>query len=215
MPEELGKIERPAAETFKAGRRLFFIPLIYRGLEPPSEYLEKFEKYWNQVENHLSNLELRLGQVSRIYHELIPTGGEEGAKAIKELNDRSYKITEARLGWGAQLVATEEHDLLTEFMDWSQCLTVGLQNQKVILKVYESYTEAGKKRDEYLAKHIDETLNPNEIGILFMREGHKVQFPSDIQVFYIAPPALDEIKRWLREVEKLPDSHQQEPGSSQ
>jgi hypothetical protein len=32
-----------------------------------------------------------------------------------------------------------------------------------------------------------------------MREGHQVQFPSDIQVFYVAPPSLDEIKRWLKE----------------
>ena len=34
---------------------------------------------------------------------------------------------------------------------------------------------------------------------MFIREGHQVQFPSDIQVFYVAPPALDEIKRWLRD----------------
>ena len=31
-----------------------------------------------------------------------------------------------------------------------------------------------------------------------MREGHQLQFPSDIEVFYVAPPALDEIKRWSR-----------------
>ena len=34
-----------------------------------------------------------------------------------------------------------------------------------------------------------------------MREGHQVQFPVDIQVFYVAPPGLDEIKRWVRERE--------------
>ena len=27
---------------------------------------------------------------------------------------------------------------------------------------------------------------------------HQVQFPPDIEVFYVAPPALDEIKRWFR-----------------
>ncbi len=214
MSQELGKIEKPATETFGKGRRLFFIPLIFRGIESPPEYLEKFDKYWNQVENHLSNLELKLGQVSKIYHELIPAGGEEGTEATKDLNDRSYKIIKERLGWSAQLVATEERELLTEFMDWSRCLTTGLQNQKVILKIYESYTAASKRRDEYLAKNIDETLKPNEIGILFMREGHKVQFPSDIQVFYIAPPALDEIKRWLREDEKSQESQSPEPGGS-
>jgi hypothetical protein len=37
-----------------------------------------------------------------------------------------------------------------------------------------------------------------------MRENHQVQFPPDVQVFYIAPPALDEIRRWLREREPVP-----------
>ena len=38
-----------------------------------------------------------------------------------------------------------------------------------------------------------------------MRENHQVQIPADIQVFYVAPPALDEIKRWLREHENKSD----------
>ena len=99
----------------------------------------------------------------------------------------------------------EEGDLLMEFMDWSRCLIVGLQNQKVLSQVYESYLEAGKKRNEYIASKISETLKDDEIGILFMRESLQVQFPSDIQIFYVAPPALDEIKRWLREREMKED----------
>ena len=86
-------------------------------------------------------------------------------------------------------------------MDWSKCLFVGLQNQKVFTKVYEYYTETQTKRNENVAQQIDDTLKSGEAGILFFREGHQVQFPSDIQVFYIAPPALDEIQRWLRERE--------------
>jgi hypothetical protein len=27
-------------------------------------------------------------------------------------------------------------------------------------------------------------------------ERHQVQFPTDIEVFYVAPPALDEFRRW-------------------
>jgi hypothetical protein len=37
-----------------------------------------------------------------------------------------------------------------------------------------------------------------------MGEGHALHFPEDIQVFYIAPPALDEIRRWLRDQEAKP-----------
>jgi hypothetical protein len=90
-------------------------------------------------------------------------------------------------------------------MDWSRCLIIGLQNPQVVSKVYDFYIEAGKKRNEFIARKIDETLKENEIGLLLMRENHQVQFPSDMQVFYVAPPALDEIKRWLREHESKPD----------
>jgi hypothetical protein len=201
MAEELGKIEKPPVKEFKKGRKLYFIPLIYSGEDVPAEYLEKFNKYWEQVENQIMELELKLGKVNRIYHELISIGGEDGSKAIKDLSSRSHAIVQACLDKGAQLEAVEESDLLTEFFDWSRCLIVGLQNQKVFNKVYESYTEVSKKRNEYIAAKIDDTLEVDEIGILLMRENHQVQFPPDIQVFYIAPPTLDEIKRWLREHE--------------
>lgn len=199
MSEELGKIEKPLVEEFKKGRRLYFVPLIYCGKEPPDEYLEKSNRYWNQVEDKLSALELRLGKVGKIYHELIPTRGEEGIKAIRELNEKSYEVIRNRLDKGAQLEATEEGELLAELMDWSRCLAIGLQSQKVFTTAYQSYTEISKKRNEHISHHIDITLEEDEIGMLFMREGHEVQFPEDIQVFYIAPPALDEIRRWLRD----------------
>jgi hypothetical protein len=201
MAEELGKIEKPTVEEFKSGRKLYFIPLVFSGQESPADYLEKFDKYWNQVGQQISELELKLGKATKIYHELIPVGGEDGVKVIQELNAKSYQIIKDRLGEGAQSEATEDSGLLIEFMDWSRCLSIGLQNRDVLVKIYEFYAEAGKKRNEHIAKRVDETLKADEIGILFMREGHQVQFPSDIQVFYVAPPALDELKRWLRDFE--------------
>ncbi|MFH1032773.1 MAG: hypothetical protein V1767_09455 [Chloroflexota bacterium] len=201
MPEELGKIERLPVDTFKKGRRLYFVPLIYSSPRASSEFIVIYSRYWNQVESQVSELELKLGKVSRVYHELIPFGGEDGAKAIEELSERSYKIIKDRIAKGASLEATEEAEILSEFMDWSKCLMVGLQNQKVFTKLYEFYTVASNKRNEYIAKHLADSLGAEEIGLLFMREGHQIQFPADIEIFYVAPPALDEIKRWLRDQE--------------
>jgi hypothetical protein len=36
-----------------------------------------------------------------------------------------------------------------------------------------------------------------------MREEHAVQFPGDVEVFSIFPPALDEIHRWLRDQARM------------
>ena len=94
MAEELGKIEKPRAEDFQKGRKLFFIPLIYRSEEPPEEYLDKFNRYWEQVENQINELESKLGKVSVIYHEMIAVAGAEGIESIKELNEKSHKIVQ-------------------------------------------------------------------------------------------------------------------------
>ncbi len=201
MSEAIGKVDKPLAEEFKKGRKLFFVPLIYRGKESPAEYVERYNNYWQPVENQMLELESKLGKVSKIYHELIPAGGENGVRVLKELHENSYQIIKARTDQGAQFEATEESELLTEFLDWGRCLALGLQNQKVFARVYESYIETSRKRNEYIARRIDATLKADEIGLLFMREGHQVQFPPDIQVFYISPPELDELRRWLRDHE--------------
>ena len=201
MAEELGKIEKPPVEGFKKGRKLYFVPLIYSGKDLPEDYLVKFHKYWEQVEKQVAELSAKLGEVNRIYHELITASGEDGMKTIAELSEKSHQIVRSCLDKKAQLEAVEDEDILTEFMDWNRCLIIGLQNPRVVTRIYDFYIEAGKKRNEYIARKIDETLQKNEIGLLLMRENHHIQLSPDIQVFYVAPPALDEIKRWLRENE--------------
>jgi hypothetical protein len=199
MSEELGKIEKPAVDSFKKGRKLFFVPVLYTGEGSPEEYIKLLNKYWEQVAGQLDDLSSKLGAVTRIFHEMIDAGGEQGASAIKELNEQSYNIIKSFMDKNATMDALEDSNLLTEYMDWSRCLMIGLQNPVVLSKVYESYIAAGKKRNEEIRKKIDEILKENEIGILLMRENHQVQFPADIQVFYVSPPALDEVKRWSRE----------------
>lgn len=212
MGEELGKIEKPAVASFKKGRKLFFVPVVYSSEGVPEAYTEILNKYWEQVGKQLKELTSKLGAVNKIYHELIDAGGEQGANSIKALSEKSYDIIKLLTDKKAELEALEDTDCLTEYMDWNRCLMIGLQNPKVMTKVYEFYIETGKKRNEQLASKIDATLKENEIGVLMMRENHQVQIPPDIQVFYVAPPALDEIKRFVREQEsKAKQELDQEP----
>ena len=207
MAKKLGKIKKPLADEFRKGRKLFFIPLIFTPFNPEPDFLKLLSKYWEQVQAQVKNLEEKLTKVKKVYHELITSGGSEGAKAIEQLNTGSHQIVKSVLSnRGARLQLLEDGDLLAEFMDWSRCLATGLQSQKVFTEVYKSFLEVQQKRNERIAENIDKTLKGDQIGVLLMREGHQVQFPSDIQVFYVAPPSLDEIKRWLRERETRPSA---------
>lgn len=199
MAEQLGKIERPSVEGYRSGRRLLFVPLVFAHSETETDLLALIEKYWGQVQDHVAGMEAKLGEVKAVFHEMLPIGGEEGARAIEELSAGSYRVARASLDKGARLEPIEDAELLAEFMDWSRCLSIGLQSRKALDRIFEFYGEAGKRRNEHIARKIDETLKEDEIGILLMREGHQVQFPENVRVFYVAPPALDEIKRWLRE----------------
>lgn len=210
MAEELGRIVKPSVEGYKEGRNLIFVPLLFFPPGIPLEFLEKVNRYWDEVEAHVANIESKLGSVQKVYHELIPVGDEAGAKGIEELNEASHQVVRRRLEKGATLQPIEDPDLLTEFMDWSRCLAVGLQNQKVLSKLYDLYSEAQTRRNEHIAKTLDETLEKGQCGLLLMREGHRVQFPADMQVLYVSPPSLDEINRWLRDREKEALAKQEE-----
>ena len=120
-------------------------------------------------------------------------------KVVEKLNPSSYQIAKNKCDNGAVFEAIEGEELFEEAMDWERCLLVGFVSEKVASKVSEFYVEAAKKRYEFMAKRINETLKDNEAGLLFIREGHRVQFPSDVEVFSVFPPALDEIHRWLRD----------------
>jgi len=201
MSQELGKIEKPTTEEFKSSRKLFYVPLIFSPREPQVELLDKVTRYWQQVEEHLANLEAKLGNARIIFHELVPVGGEIALKTIQELSEDSFQIIKSRVDNGAKLEPLEDRELLAEFMDWSRCLGLGLQSHKAFTVVYEAYTKAQEARNEFISKKINETIQKEDIAILLMREGHKIHFPEDIELFYIAPPGLDEIKRWVREQE--------------
>jgi len=201
MAEELGKIEKLDVDQFGL-RKLYVVPLFFSGTDAPPDYKEKLERYWREVNEQIANQEVKVGKIKRIYHESMSVGGEEGLKIIEEINKLSYLIAKDKFDCGAVFEATELAELADECMDWERCLLMGLFSQKAMETVAEAYKQCSRKRYEYIGHRIDETLQRGEAAMLFIREGHMVQFAKDIEVFSVAPPALDDIHRWLRDRSK-------------
>ena len=156
----------------------------------------------------IAKLEGKLGSTTVILHESITDNGEEGFKVITELNASSHTICEAKSKAGGKLLAFEDHVLLADVMDWERCMMIGFLSENVARKVYESFSEASKQRYQHIGKTIDNLLQDGDIALLFIREGHSVQFPTDVDVFMVAPPALDEIHRWMRDRRAKMDKEQ-------
>jgi len=202
MTTPLGKIEKPAAEEFKQSKKLYFVPLIFSSDKAPEDYKKMVVLYWQQVSEQLSKLEGQIGSIKRIYHETIEQSGDDGLKQIEKINAGSYQIVKSKCENDAVLEPFESKELLAETMDWERCIFSGLTSQKVAKQISEFYFEASKKRAELLSGKITETLKDEEVGLLFIQEGHQLQFPDDIEVFSVFPPALDDLHRWFREPQK-------------
>jgi hypothetical protein len=198
MTEPLAKIEKPEARSFGGGRKLIYVPLVLIAPGSDRALSGLVDLFWQEAAGQVQNLTAGLGKISKISHELV--GREENMlEALGEMNSGSLAMVKKLVEGGAVFQVIEEQEILNEFMDWSRCLAMGLLSARAFETVYQNYVKIQQQRNELIAGRIDEALKENEIGLLLLREGHHVQYAADIQVFYVAPPSLDAIHRYLRE----------------
>jgi hypothetical protein len=198
MSQDLGQIPRPSASQYQGRRILLMVPLLYGPSAEAKDALAILQTYWEQMQAQVASLESALGGLHHIYHESVTEGGDNGLKQLEVRDQRSHGFIAAKCGAGANLEATESADLLAETMDLQRCLMMPLASEKVALQLQEWFAGSNRERYEHIARQIDETLGPSEVGLLMIGERHQVQFPQDIEVFYVSPPALDEFRRWLQ-----------------
>ncbi len=199
MSTPLSQFDKPEASQYLGRRKLFLVPNFPFPPEMPDELKSLLEKYWTELRDHVNNLERSLGAVGHVFHEMLFMEGEEGLGILEQLNPQGHSFIKTMCSSTATLEATEDGDIMQENADWQRCLSIGLTSERVMSLAMEGYQETTQKRFEHIGSRIDETLKENEIGVLFIRDDHRVQFSSDIQVFYVAPPALNELKRWLND----------------
>jgi len=193
----LGQFARPDAQQYRDKRKLFVVPVFLLPPDAPDEGRRILERYWSEVRDHVRRLERSLGSVARVYHEMVFLEGEEGLRLVEGMDAAGYSFVEALCRSTARLEAVEDRGLVEESADWQRCLAAGLVSRKVLETALEGYREATRGRYRHMARRIDETLGRGEVGLLLVREDHQIQFPDDVQVFYVAPPSLDALRRWL------------------
>ena len=196
--QELGRIERPSVEQYRGRRKLILAPLVYSPASGEPEGAAALQNYWEQMQTQVAALENALGGLQRIYHESITASEDEGMAQLRAGDQRSHAFVAGKRESGAVLEATEDMEILLETLDLQRCLMIPLTSPSVASRLQEWHAEANRRRYEHIAARIDETLTDDGVGLLLISERHQVQFSSDIEVFYVSPPALDEFRRWLQ-----------------
>lgn len=203
LAQKLGEIQKPKVTEFSNRRKLLCLPLIP---EPKDKNLDKnlknsIEQFWEQACSQTEDLE-KIGKIKHIFFESITKNGKQRLETIKKISPQSYEIIKQKIDQGAKLQVTENKETLDEYLDWSICLSVIQKSQKVFNKVLEFHKDVTNKRNQEIAKTIDNILKKDEPGLLIMTDENRIQIqsnlPTDIQVFLIHPPALNDVMQWFK-----------------
>jgi hypothetical protein len=196
---ELGQIEKPKTEDFTKKRKLYCVSNIYPIYDPPEDFKELFNRYWDEVAQQIEKLEAA-GKVKKIFCEMVYTQGEEMLEILGRFNKKVQQIIKTKVEEGGIILPLENKEIFGPYIDWGNCLRV-VSTQEVFTKVLEYYTELATKRLQHILSVIGENLTESEAGLLILKdeERARLQFPGDIEVFLVTPPSYDDIMRWFRE----------------
>jgi len=205
---EIGKIEKPEAESFAEKKKLYCVPNVYLLKDAPEEYKKLFNTYWDEVEQQIEKLET-IGKIRKIFYENISVQGDEALDLLSKINERVHQIIQGKIKEGAVFLPIETEEIFGSYMDWGNCLQV-VRTKPVFDKIFEFYTESFNKRTEHILNVIESNLSEKEAGLLIIKDEDRarLQFPKDIEVFLVTPPSYDSILRWIRD--RLKEMYQHE-----
>ena len=151
------------------------------------KHTEAVEKFWDKISAYFDSLDVA---GMKLYQDGMVAEGEVGQRIVEEsakAGSRNYELVARLLKRGAFLVKTENFTLVREERDLLVSLT---QSRSVPRKLiafikYKLVQEALlKKRDEFIAERVEESLDRDETGILFIGAYHDVKkwLPESIRV---------------------------------
>ncbi len=190
-------------------RKLFYVPIIHtsadmgslskavteRGIsqlgeEVWSEHVATIHRFWDAISQYVASLPA-VGM--KIYQDGLVADGEMGAIIVAagvQSGSRNYQIVEMLLQRGAEIVKTEDLNLVLEERNrLVACLRARTFGAKIIalFKYRLLKRRLLNRRDQFIARRIAETLADGGTGILFIGAYHRVlrKLPNDIKVIEV------------------------------
>ncbi|MDD3051597.1 MAG: hypothetical protein PHR06_10670 [Candidatus Cloacimonetes bacterium] len=184
------RIVHTSADMGSLGEELIQLAISKIGREKWEENQRLIEKFWDELEKEVFQLNLDLEQ-TRIYQDGLPCEGEMGMKIVRStagLGSKNYQIIEKMVAKGARIVATENPELLIEERNLALELlkdSSTAEKEEAKKKYIARKDILLEQRDAYIASRINNTLENEETGILFIGAEHNVipKLAHDIEVF--------------------------------
>jgi hypothetical protein len=178
-PEDMGALQESVARATleKMGRA---------GL---SRKMAAVDKMWADIARLIDSLALSFDRV-RLYQDGLPVCGRE-AKIVMEMaraGSRNHQLLWRLMAQGASLMGTESGDLLIQEYEAAKESLGGRSPRAAAVAEQRRAWSADllKRRDQFIAARINDTLKPGETGILFLGMLHALEgyLHPDIQVIY-------------------------------
>ncbi len=177
---DLGNI---ASEVNKRGKSLI-------GDKDWKRHKEVILGFWDSIDGYFDSLNVK---ILKIYQDGLVANGIVGLKIVADgvkKGSKNYEIVSRLIKCGAQLVKTESFPAVKKEYDYLIQITKAKKSIKKIIAAlnYRFHKKILlKKRDEFIAETIDNTLKQDETGVLFLGAHHEIipRLPEDIEIIEI------------------------------
>ena len=157
------------------------------GEEVWKEHQRTVEGFWDVITDYFTSVD---ASGMKIYQDGMVAESGIGQMIVEEIaksGSKNHELVLSLLKRGAILVKTEVFKLVKEERDRLLAIT---QARSIIHKItavirYKLFkNRLLNKRDNYIAKRIEETLNDGEVGIIFIGAYHNIKkrLPMDIKI---------------------------------
>lgn len=199
---ELGKISRPDIEKYKDKKKIYFVRNIYLPQNATDKYKNIFKRYWQEVDEHLDKLE-HAGKITDIFCESIYMTGEKAMEVLNSMNPLMKKIVEKKIDAGAKFIPLEDEEIFGAYIDWNNSLML-VRSEGVYKTVHNYLKKTAKDRLKHMSSVLTKNISKGEAGLLIMREEERQQLdlPHDIEVFFVMPPAYDDLIHFINDSKK-------------
>lgn len=157
------------------------------GEEIWTKHRKTVEGFWDAIAHYFDSLDVK---GMKLYQDGMITEDEIGMKIVEDTakaGSKNYQLLLRLLNRGAVLVKTEDFKLVKQEYDRLLAITQAKSTiRKIIAFAKYKLLKAIllNKRDSFIARRIDQTLEEDEKAILFLGALHKIKkkLPKDIRV---------------------------------